>query len=94
MNSVLPPPTRQCLYCHAPASGVRYHSRYHTQDGTRIVFRCRLCRKTFCDRFGSAFYDLKTPAEQLPRAIQQVAEGLSFEALARVEQLHPTTLQR
>ena len=93
MNSVLPP-TRQCVYCSAPASDVRYHSRYQTQDGTRIVFRCRNCRKTFCDHFGTAFYDLKTPSEQVTRAVQQVAEGLSFEAVARIEQLHPTTIQR
>jgi hypothetical protein len=32
-----------------------------------IVFRCRQCRKTFCDRFGTAFYNLKTPEEKVKR---------------------------
>jgi transposase-like protein/IS1 family transposase len=71
-----------------------YHSKYQTQEGIRYVFRCRSCRKTFCDRFGTAFYDLKMSEEKVTRCLQQVAEGLSFEAIARIEQVHPTTVQR
>lgn len=50
--------------------------------------------KTFCDRFGTAFYDLKTPDEKVQRAIQQGLEGLRPEAVARAEEVHPTTVQR
>lgn len=82
----------QCVYCHASAQEVRYHSRYQSRDGERVVFRCRLCRKTFNDRYGTAFYDLKTPSEKVARAVQQVAEGLSFEAVARIEQIAPETI--
>jgi transposase-like protein/IS1 family transposase len=82
----------QCVYCHAPAQDLRYHSRYQTRDGERTVFRCRNCLKTFNDRFGTAFYDLKTPSEKVSRAVQQVAEGLSFEAVARIEQIAPSTI--
>src|ERR1044072_9832456 len=81
-----------CVYCHASAQELRYHSRYLTRDGERIVFRCRLCRKTFNDRFGTAFYDLKTPSEKVSRAVQQVAEGLSFEAVARIETVAPESV--
>jgi len=80
------------VYCHASAQELRYHSRYPTRDGMRTVFRCRLCRKTFNDRFGTAFYDLKTPSEKVSRAVQQVAEGLSFEAVARIETVAPETV--
>jgi transposase-like protein len=73
------------VYCDAPAQQVRYHSRYQTLDGERLVFRCRQFRKSFNDRFGTAFYDLKTPAEQVSRAVQQVAEGLSQGAVAGIE---------
>lgn len=82
----------QCVFCNAPGHNIRYHSRYQTQDGTRIVFRCRRCRKTFNDRHGTAFYDLKTPAEKVARAIQQVAEGLSLEAVARIEGVASSTV--
>lgn len=82
----------QCVYCHASAQEIRYHSHYQTRDGQRTVFRCRSCLKTFNDRFGTAFYDLKTPSEKVSRALQQVAEGLSFEAVARVEQIAPSTI--
>lgn len=81
-----------CVYCHASAQNIRYHSSYQTRDGQRVVFRCRLCRKTFNDRFGTAFYDLKTPAEKVTRAVQQVAEGLSFEAVARIEGVTAVTV--
>lgn len=83
-----------CVYCHASAQQLRYHSRYQTRDGERVVFRCRICLKTFNDRFGTAFYDLKTPAEKVSRAVQQVAEGLSFEAVARIEQVAPETISK
>src|SRR5262249_6235905 len=81
-----------CVHCHASAQELRYHSSYLTRDGQRTVFRCRVCRKTFNDRFGTAFYDLKTPSEKVARAINQVAEGLSFEAVARIEAVAPETI--
>ena len=82
----------QCVHCHASAQELRYHSRYQTRDGERIVFRCRICRKSFNDRYGTAFYDLKTPSEKVARAVQQIAEGLSFEAVARIERIAPSTI--
>lgn len=88
------PLTRQCPHCSAPAQHVKYHSRYATRDGMRTVLRCRRCRKTFCDRYGTAFYDLKTTEEKVQRAVHQVLEGLSYEAVARIEQVHPTTIHR
>lgn len=86
------PLTRQCPHCAAAACDVRYHSRYMSQSGERTVFRCRLCRKTFCDRYATAFYDLKTPEEKVIHAVHQVMEGASYEAVARVEAVHPTTI--
>lgn len=91
MNKTTFPP-EHCVYCHASAQELRYHSRYQTRDGERTVFRCRICRKTFNDRYGTAFYDLKTPAEKVTRAVNQIAEGLSFEAVSRVEQIAPSTI--
>lgn len=91
MNKTTFSPER-CVHCHASAQELRYHSRYLTRDGERTVFRCRRCRKTFNDRFGTAFYDLKTPSEKVARAVRQVSEGLSFEAVARIEQIAPSTI--
>lgn len=89
------PLTGQCPHCGAPAEQLAYHSRYTLRDGQTVrVLRCRQCRKTFCDRFGTAFYDLKTQEEKVQRALQQGLEGLCPEAVARVEGVHPTTVQR
>jgi transposase-like protein len=89
------PLTGQCPHCGAPAERLAYHSRYTLRSGqTVFVLRCRQCRKTFCDRFGTASYDLKTPEEKVQRAIQRGLEELCPEAVARVEGVHPTTAQR
>jgi transposase-like protein/IS1 family transposase len=88
------PLTRQCPHCGTSADNVTYHSRYWTRDGSRTVFRCRLCRKTFCDRYGTAFYDLKTPEPKVLHAVHQVLERLSYEAVARVEAVHPSSVHR
>jgi transposase-like protein len=88
------PLTRQCPHCGTSADKVTYHCRYSTRDGLRTVFRCRLCRKTFCDRFGTAFDDLKTPEPKVLHAVHQVLEGLSYAAVARIEGVHPTSVHR
>lgn len=89
------PLTGQCPHCGAPATQLAYHSRYTLRDGQAVqVLRCRRCRKTFCDRYGTAFYDLKMPEAKVERALQQGLEGLCPEAVARVEKVHPTTVQR
>jgi len=89
------PLTGQCPRCGAPAAQLAYHSRYTLRDGQPVqVWRCRACRRTFCDRYGTAFYDHKTPEPQVQRALQQGLEGLCPEAVARVEAVHPTTVQR
>lgn len=89
------PLTGHCPRCGADASRLAYHSRYTLKSGQAVrVLRCRQCGKTFCDRFGTAFYDLKTSEEKVQRALQQGLEGLCPEAVARVENVHPTTVQR
>jgi transposase-like protein/IS1 family transposase len=89
------PLTGQCPHCGATAVRLAYHSRYTIRGSlTVFVIRCRDCRKTFCDRYGTAFYDLKTQEEKVQRAIQQGLEGLCPEAVARIEGVHPTTVGR
>lgn len=89
------PLTGQCPHCGATAVRLAYHSRYTIRGNQTVyVIRCRDCRKTFCDRYGTAFYDLKTPEEKVQRAIHQGLEGLCPEAVARIEGVHPTTVQR
>ncbi len=87
--------TGQCPRCGAAAEHLAYHSRYTLRDGQMVfVIRCWKCRRTFCDRFGTVFYDLKMPEEKVERAIHQTVEGLCPEAIARIEKVHPTTVGR
>lgn len=75
-NKTLTP--KQCPHCEATAQDLSYHTRYATRDGMHYVFRCQVCKKTFCDRYGTAFYNLKTPEGKVQRAVQQVVEGLKL----------------
>ncbi len=87
--------TGQCPHCGATAEKLAYHSRYRLKSGQMVyVIRCKQHKGTFCDRYGTAFYDLKTPEEKVQRALHQELEGLCPEAIARIEQVHPTTVQR
>jgi len=62
-----------------------YHSRHPFRDGQMVfVIRCRQRRRTFCDRYGTAFYDLKTPEENVQRAIQQGYGRAHFRQAAAV----------
>ena len=89
------PLTGQCPHCGATAEQLAYHSRYSLKSGQMVyVIRCRQHRGTFCDRYGTAFYDLKTAEEKVQRAIHQGLEGLCPEAVARIEGVHPSTVQR
>lgn len=89
------PLTGQCPHCGATADKLAYHSRYTLKSGQTVrVIRCKQHKGTFCDRYGTAFYNLKTPEEKVQRAINQELEGLCPEAVARIEQVHPTTVQR
>jgi hypothetical protein len=58
------------------------------------VIRCEQHHGTFCSRYGTAFYDLKTEEAKVERALHQNLEGLCAEAIARIEGVHPTTVQR
>jgi transposase-like protein len=89
------PLTGQCPHCGATAEHLAYHSRYTLKSGQMVtVIHCKQHKGTFCDRYGTAFYDLKTPEEKVQRAIQQGLEGMCPEAVARVEDIHPSTVQR
>jgi transposase-like protein len=89
------PLTGQCPRCGATAEHLAYHSRYALKSGQMVtVIRCKQHNGTFCDRYGTAFYDLKTPEEKVQRAIQQSLEGICPEAVARIEDVHSTTVQR
>jgi transposase-like protein len=89
------PLTGQCPRCGATAEHLAYHSRYALKSGQMVtVIRCKQHNGTFCDRYGTAFYDLKTSEEKVQRAIQQSLEGICPEAVARIEDVHSTTVQR
>jgi hypothetical protein len=79
----------------AAAEQLAYHSRYALKSSQMVtVIRCKQHKGTFCDQYGTVFYDLKTPEEKVQRAIQQGLEGMCPRAVDRVEDIHPTTVQR
>jgi hypothetical protein len=58
------------------------------------VIRCKQHKGTFCDRYCTTFCNLKTEDEKVQAAILQGLECLCPKAAARIEDIHPTTVQR
>jgi hypothetical protein len=53
------PLTGQCPKRSAPAEQLAYHNRYTLKIGQVVqVIRYNRHKGTFCDRYGTAFYDL------------------------------------
>ncbi|HEY7182985.1 MAG TPA: hypothetical protein VIC84_16255 [Blastocatellia bacterium] len=58
--------TGRCPRCGATAEKLAYRSLYTLKNGQVVhVIRCKRRKEAFCDRYGMAFYDLKTPGEKV-----------------------------
>ena len=55
---------------------------YHIQDGIVRKFFCRTCKKSFCDRTRTAFYDLRTTDNKFYDALTLVIKGKSIRSVA------------
>jgi transposase-like protein len=75
------PTTAFCPNLECPARG---HSgkgniRVHSRKESRL--RCTLCRTTFTERVGTAFYRLRTPAETVTLVVTLLAHGCPLQAI-------------
>ena len=69
------------------------NGRYRTQSGLVRTYLCRSCGKGFCQRIGTAFYDLRSPEERVLLALKLVLRGMALRAVAGAMEIKLDTVR-
>jgi transposase-like protein len=76
-------PNTQCRYYGQVDQGnIVGNGRYRTSSGLVRNFLCRGCGKSFCERTGTAFFDLRSSEERVLLALKLVLKGMALRAIA------------
>jgi transposase-like protein len=76
-------PNKRCRqYGRSGAGNIKGNGRYRTQSGLVRKFVCHRCGGVFCERIGTAFYDLRSAEEKVLLALQLVLRGMALRAVA------------
>lgn len=57
---------------------------YLTESGRRRVFRCKTCEQTFSETRDTVFFDLRTPEEQVMRALKMLLVRVDLSSISFV----------
>jgi len=78
-------PNRDCRhYGKVNQGNIAGNGTKRTNSGQVRNFLCRTCGKSFCQRQGTAFYDIRTPEERVLLAIKMLLRGMSLRGIADV----------
>lgn len=58
----------------------------------RILLKCKTCNKCFCETHGTPFFGLKTPMDEIARALALIPKLGSIRAVARYTDHKPDTI--
>ncbi len=76
-------PNKQCRSFGRKGEGnIKGNGRYQTQSGLVRKFICHTCGGVFCERSGTAFYDLRSPEDKVLLALKLVLRGMALRAVA------------
>ena len=76
-------PNNECRhYGERGAGNIKGNGRYKTRSGLVRKFVCNSCGGVFCDRSGTAFYDLRSSEEQVLLALELVLRGMALRGVA------------
>jgi transposase-like protein len=65
-------------------SSIVSNGTYLTQGGRVHKYICRECGSVFCERKGTAFYDLRSAEDKVILALKLVLQGMSLRAVSHV----------
>lgn len=78
-------PNGECRrYGEVNQGNIASNGSKRTNSGVVRNFLCRTCGKSFCQRQGTAFYDIRTPEERVLLAIKMLLRGMSLRGIADV----------
>ena len=80
-----------CPYCHSEKC--ESYKRYETlNNGSRMLYRCGMCRQVFSEAKGSVLEGLKKPVSLIVKVLNARSEGMAFNAACRVFEIAKNTL--
>ena len=88
------PPSLRCPHCGGSARHLFYHSTYRTRDGSRRLWRCRLCGRCLSERGGTAFFNLKTAEAEVARSLDAMTRSDTQTSTAQTRRHRRETLRR
>ena len=74
--------------------GVVRHGFMKSRQGSRLRLLCRNCRRTLCNRRGTAYYRLHHPRRTFDQFARLLTEGMSVASLSRALGVWPNTISR
>jgi IS1 family transposase len=89
-----PPPSLCCPHCKGQTHHLFYHSTYRTRDGPRRLWQCAACGRCLSERRGTAFFNLKTPEEEVCRSLDAMLRGDTQTSTSQTRRHRRDTLRR
>ncbi len=87
-------PDPQCRqYGQTGRGNIASNGTKRSQTGRVRNFLCRSCGGSFCERTGTAFYDLRSPEERVLMAIKLLLRGMSLRGIAEVLEVKLDTVR-
>ncbi len=78
-------PNERCGNYNKTGTGsIVSNGSYSTQNGKVHKFICRECGRVFCERQGTAFYDLRSSEAKVLLALQLILKGMSLRGASDV----------
>ena len=83
MRKLNPTPHRRCPFPDCPShenfrsKGIVRHGYMKSRNGARLRLLCPACKRTFCNRRGTAYYRLRHPRRTFDQFASLLTEGLS-----------------
>jgi transposase-like protein len=74
-----------CVNYNKPGTdSIVSNGTYPTRSGRVRKLVCRACGAVFCERQGTAFYDIRSPEDKVILALKLILQGLSLRAVSNV----------
>lgn len=87
-------PNEECRNHAKPGEGnVKGNGRYLLQSGLIRKFVCNTCGGVFCERTGTAFYDLRSPEDKVLLTLELILRGMGLRAVAGAMRVKPDTVR-
>jgi len=94
LSSEACPNTHCVLYGQRGKGNIVSNGTHRDQEGRTIrKFLCRTCHRSFCERSGTIFYDLRSPEEKVLMALKLLVKGMSLRAVAEVMEVKLDTVR-